>query len=112
MRKMHWIFKTILLLVAAVVVGLVAVFSLTDLKLMGDRIDGKLATEKKQILSSIGTEVLPNVFDDGQSIVYIKADTQWTSKEDSQLEDILDKKKRLGNEISHKKSYCNVHRYR
>jgi len=83
---MHWIFKTILFLVAVVVVGLIVV-------LMGDRIDGKLATKEKQILSTIGTEVLPNVFDDGQSIVYIKADTQWTSKEDSQLEDILNKKR-------------------
>lgn len=47
----------------------------------------------KKVLSAIGTEVLPNVFDDGQSSVYIRADYQWMNPVEIQLVDILYKKR-------------------
>jgi|GEM_PF-3079134 len=52
-----------------------------------------IQTQEEQILSSIGTEVLPNIFDDGRSTVYIKADRQRTNEADKQLKDILNKKR-------------------
>ena len=50
-------------------------------------------TTEKKVLSNIGTEVLPNVFDDGQSTVYIKVDKQWLGNGDMTVANIYAKEK-------------------
>ena len=57
----------------------------------------------QKIFSTLGTEVVKNVFDDGQGNVYIRADFQWMNFEEEQLADILTKKRNWEKQFRSKK---------
>jgi hypothetical protein len=61
------------------------------------------STEDSPLLLSFGTEVLPDIYDDGQSTIYIKANNPQAGEEDTAVADIMTKKMRWEQQFPTKK---------